>query len=225
MAKQKLSSINWFILLFSFFIVVIIGALGYLTFYTIQTNDTKEYIELVKAAASSMLFAGVVYSARQFHLNQRNIEETNNWNKQQLAMIESRNANEIISKIIQKLNKEINYTEDKSPYKVKYLHTKFGNFNDDMTDFEFSENGQALKDDIIKLLNTLEYIATGVNSNILDEEIVKRLWRGKIMHAYNRFKNYIAHLRVEHEWGDKVYKEIEILLKKWEAEKCEEKPH
>jgi hypothetical protein len=66
-------------------------------------------------------------------------------------------------------------------------------------------------------LNTFEYIATGVNLGIFDEEVIKRLWRSKLLYAYKMFASYISHLREEHGWKN-VYSELETLSKRWDSE-------
>jgi len=50
---------------------------------------------------------------------------------------------------------------------------------------------------------------------IFDEEVVKKLWRGKLIYAYKMFSSYISHLREEHELKN-VYIELENLAKKWQ---------
>ena len=132
--------------------------------------------------------------------------------------------------------KILNYEKRKKPYKISEIHCCMGNFKENCKDFEFhnkdsrKENtngiknlcleydGQDVKNTIINLLNDFEYIATGVNMDIFDENVVKKLWRGKLIYAFDMFKNYIHHLRIEHGW-ENVYTELEYLANKWKKGK------
>lgn len=205
--------------------LVFIAYIG--TFLPIDEDNeiTKKILFLSKLALS----VGVIVAAFQFYLNKEQLEQTNDWNKKQLAITEVNKINNSLEKKIQVLMKVLNYGERKEPYKVSEIHCCMGKFDKNCKDFKFHEkkkkneqdleyDGKEIKNIIINLLNDFEYIATGVNMNIFDEEVVKRLWRGKLIYAFKMFKNYIIHLRIEHKW-DKVYSELEFLAKKWEKEK------
>ena len=215
--------------------ILLLVLIAYLaTFLPIKENSeiTKKLVFLSKLALS----VGVIVAAFQFYLNKEQLEQTNEWNKKQLAITEVNKINEKLEKKIQKLMKILNYGERKEPYKISEIHCCMGKFKENCKDFEFHNkdsgtkntdgiknlcleyDGQDVKNTIINLLNDFEYIATGVNMDIFDENVVKKLWRGKLIYAFDMFKNYIHHLRIEHGW-ENVYTELEYLANKWKKEK------
>ena len=179
------------------------------------TGFNEKMFMVIKAATSILLALGVIYAARQFYLNQKQLTLNDQWNRQQLGLTEANRSDEKLEGIIEVLKEKFDYAERKEPYKISKIHEKFGKFTDGGGKFEFSDDGKKFKSEIIQLLNIFEYIATGVNLGIFDEEVVRRLMRGKLVYAYNMFSSYIHHLRIEHGWTN-VYTELENLAKKWQ---------
>ena len=186
--------------------------------YLIPFNPDGETTKKILAASKVFLALGVIFAALQFYLNQKQLQNSNNWNKSQLAITEINNINARLEPLIKELRKMLNYGERKESYKTSEIHSQFGHFKNKGKDFEFQKSndidGQDVKDVIINLLNNFEYIATGVNLGIFDEKVVKKLWGSKMPYAYNMFEHYIKHLRTEHKW-EKVYIEMETLVQKW----------
>lgn len=192
--------------------------------YFLPFNPNGETTKKILTVSRIFLALGVVFAALQFYFNQKQLENSNNWNRSQLAITEINKINSKLEPLIKELRKMINYGERKEPYKTSELHCQFGKFKDDGKDFEFhkndkndilSKNGQDIKDTVVNLLNNFEYVATGVNLGIFDEQVAKKLWKSKLIYAYKMFEKYINHLRTEHNWG-KVYIELEKLANKWE---------
>ena len=194
--------------------------------YFLPFNPAGEITKKILAVSRIFLALGVVFAALQFYFNQKQLENSNNWNKSQLAITEINKINSKLEPLIKALRKIINYGERKEPYKTSELHCQFGEFKDKGKDFEFhkgdkknvlNKDGQDIKDIVVNLLNNFEYVATGVNLGIFDEKVAKKLWKSKLIYAYKMFKNYINHLRTEHNWKN-VYIELEKLANKWEKE-------
>jgi hypothetical protein len=208
-------------------ILISVGILGSLILvaYFLPFDPCSEIMQKTIVIAKVFLALGVILAAFQFYFNQQQLKNNNSWNKSQLAITEINKINTKLEPSIKKLRKELEYGERKEPYKVSELHDKFGKFENNGKKFVFYKNdenkkfsdGRDIKDTIINLLNNFEYIATGINLNIFDEEVVKKLWKSKLPYAYKMFESYINHLRTEHGWGN-VYVEMENLIKKWEKE-------
>lgn len=76
-----------------------------------------------------------------------------------------------------------------------------------------SSAGHGIKQNIITVLETYEYIAAGVNSAMFDENIVLRLMKNPLIRTYEIFQPYIKHLRDDHDRPN-AFKELEEFYKK-----------
>lgn len=68
-----------------------------------------------------------------------------------------------------------------------YYHQKWKNYN-----------GKKLYKELHNFLSEYEYIATALNENIFDINIIDNLMGSGIIYAYRTFKEYIKHLRIFH---------------------------
>lgn len=71
---------------------------------------------------------------------------------------------------------------------------------------------------IIAILNQYEFIASAIFEDSLDEDLYKRMKKGVLIRDWNDLNAFVSELRRIHS-RNKIFCEIERLVKKWEDEK------
>ena len=204
-------------------------------------NQSTSWVDYAKIIGTGTIAISVGIAARQFQLNKRQTKEINTWNKKQLAMTQAHTVLDNITKHIEVINPVLKYRERKKneviPYSVAEIHNAMGVF---MENGEFVFHGQhskddyknlprkqkdehiihfideidglAIKDSIYGLLNEYEYLAAGVNNNILDGKIIKSLMCSSIRDAFRLFEVYINHVIQEHDGNKNMYLQIRNFI-------------
>jgi len=78
-------------------------------------------------------------------------------------------------------------------------------------------DGLAIKDSIYGLLNEYEYLAAGVNNEILDKEVIKSLLCSSIKDVFRLFEVYIDHVIKNHDGNENMYLQIRKFI---ESNEC-----
>ena len=215
--------------------------LGILIIIVLMHFDTH-IINIIKALGSLMIVVSIGIAINQFRLNRKQYEKNNEWNKKQLAMTQAHTVLDNITKHIEIINPVLHYRERKKeqlrPYEVYEIHNAMGVFMEDKKSFIFhgqhakedyknlpreqsdkhiiyfmdDVNGLAIKDSIYGLLNEYEYLAAGVNNDILDEEVIKSLMYTPMKDAFRLFEVYINHVIEHHDGNKKMYLQIRKFI-------------
>lgn len=204
-------------------------------------NHTASWIDYVKVCSSLAIAISVGIAARQFQLNKRQTKEINTWNKKQLAMTQAHTVLDNITKHIEVINPVLQYRERKknevAPYTVAEIHNAMGVFmengefvfhgqhsKDDYKNLPREQKGEniihfideidglTIKDSIYGLLNEYEYLAAGVNNDILDGKIIKSLMCSSIRDAFKLFEVYINHVIQKHDGNKNMYLQIRNFI-------------
>ena len=69
---------------------------------------------------------------------------------------------------------------------------------------------------ILSVLNYREFVAAGINTGIIDEEIYKRSYYNILMRDWKYLKNTIMAIRTSKKGKDTHFQEFEILVKRWQ---------
>jgi len=201
----------------------------------------KNTIDAIKAIGSILIFISIAIAANQFSLNRKQFENNNKWNKRQLAMTQAHTVLDNINKHIEIINPVLHFRERKKtglkPYEVYEIHNAMGVFLEN-GEFVFHSyhtkehykylpkeprdshinyfmddiNGLAIKDSIYGLLNEYEYLAAGVNNDILDAEVIKSLMYTAMKDTYKLFEQYIKHAIEKHDGNQNMYTEIKKII-------------
>lgn len=205
-------------------------------------NFDNKIIDIVKAIGSLMIVLSIGIAINQFRLNRKQFEKNNEWNKKQLAMTQAHTVLANITKHIEVINPVLHYRERKTeqlkPYQVYEIHNAMGIFTEDKKSFIFhgqhtkedyknlprekSDNhiiyfmddidGLAIKDSIYGLLNEYEYLAAGVNNDILDKSVIKSLMFASMKDAFRLFEVYINHVIKKHDGNKNMYLQIRKFI-------------
>jgi len=216
---------------------VMIAILSIASFFSFD----DKIINIIKALGSLMLVVSLGIAANQFRLNRKQFEKNNEWNKKQLAMTQAHTVLDNITKHIEVINPILNYRERKknkaTPYSVAEIHNAMGIFMEDgsfvfhgqhskddyknlpreqkdehIIHFIDEIDGLAVKDSIYGLLNEYEYLAAGVNNDILDEDVIKSLMCSPIRDAFRLFEVYINHVIKKHDGNENMYLQIRNFI-------------
>ena len=153
--------------------------------------------------------------------------KTKQWNKKQLGLLQIHKVRKKTSKILKELNdyfkikgiKPITERKIEDKFTLIEIHKLFGNgIYSPNEGFIMADDGQHIKKLLLEYLGEYEYIATGTNLNIFDEEAIERMLGYNIKRAYFIFEDYIKHLRNTHIKDPSIYKELEILATKLQNE-------
>jgi hypothetical protein len=219
------------------FLWIILGITLGVTFILIFYNIPSNLLDIFKVLSGFIIAGSVFVASQQFKFNRKQAESLNRWNKRQLAITQIHNSRKVLAEAISELHGTFEIIETKFKIPLVEIHDSMGiklcsgkfifhgealqediqkipiiQEGEDYNSIKFLENvqGREIKDAIIKYLGELEYIASGVNSNIFDKETVKKLMRYSFVRGYTIFYYYIKHLQQVH-GNIKTYNETELL--------------
>lgn len=147
-------------------------------------------------------------------------KETYFWSKKKLALIEldkTRNGIEEALLIIEK-HFQFSQRDCKNPITSEEIHKVICESYNGGKCKKLSEEGADVRRRIAEFLGKYEYIATGVNTDMFDRDVVERLVKTPSINAYRIFEPYIRHLREDHH-RPLVFKQLEELVVKFEDHK------
>lgn len=196
-----------------FFIILMFLNIIVSWFFNLDKSEiislTSASIALVAAVLASM---AVVYQ----------LKANNGWNLRHTALIGVYDRQDF-SSAVTILKKNIKYTNISEPISVEQIHLYIcnnGNCRGELLDL--SKEGLKTSDSIFTILNYYEYLAIGIKSNIMDEEVIKSMVKGSLLNAYRVFSLYIEHLRSDRHNKLNIYIDMEKLAKKWLREDNED---
>jgi len=179
--------------------------------------EGEELIAIMQVSLQFFTLLAVVVGAL---IAYKGLKSNHDWNRRQLALTECLRVRDKITDA-QKVLRDNNFhyvERDKGDaYSRDDIHGFLGD-RDSNGKFTMSDEGLKIKHNILELLNSYEYLSTGVNQAIFDEQTVQKLTGGALINAYNLFKSYIIHLREDHYKRNSLYSNLELLAKKWESE-------
>jgi len=162
------------------------------------------------------------------------IKGEHDWNRRNSAMEAARQANENDA-AAHAIDKDLNYIRRKfdDPITVDEIHDVICQKDDDgklLRDeadkllIDHKNQGGAIKQSIMTLLNSSEYLATGVVQGVFDETVIYKLRGGILMSNYFIFENYIKHLNDMYpDREGKIYENLKYMAEKFRAEEIEDK--
>jgi len=187
--------------------IILLSILSYVLITTL-TLDTSASISLISALIA--LFAAVLAVLGLMY----QLKSNNEWSKRQSALQEA-SKRESYSKAFHTLEKEIAYSNLKTPIDDAKMHEILCNNKNCTGEFlDLTPKGLEIRDSIFVILNYYEYLALGIQANIFDEDVIKKFIKGPLLNAYNIFSLYIKHLRTRHD-RTKAFVELELLAQKW----------
>ena len=84
-------------------------------------------------------------------------------------------------------------------------------------EYELTENGKKIKNDIRAIINDYEYLSIGILNSAFDEQIIKDGMDAMAMDSYKSFSNYIEHIRNSESPDFAV--NFEWLVERWTEKK------
>ena len=175
----------------------------------------------ITAIAAAVTAYGVIVAYKTLKAN-------HDWNRRHLAIEKIIEIQNCLSKLREKeFETELHFSSRKEPFSLEEIHKKIceydknGSIKRDNNGYcILTSTGRKISSQIREYLNSYEIIAVAVRENTFDEEIVKETLKGNMIKAYRIFQNYIEHLRDFYKRPN-AYKDLEILVKKWESEEEE----
>ena len=195
-----------------FFIVLVVLNIGVSWCFDLGKTDVISLISASIALSAAVLAVmAIVYQ----------LKSNNEWNQRHTALtgVYDRAA---FSKAVGVLKKHIKYTNLEEPMPVRSIHQHIcGSSNCTGELLDLTPDGLKITNSIFVMLNYYEYLAVGVKSNVMDEEVIKDMVKGSLLHAYKIFGPYIEHLRGPRHNKKTIYIELEKLAQKWINEDSE----
>jgi len=225
---------------------LLFGLVFILYFYDM---DTKSLI-VARMVFSIFVVGSIIIAAMQFRLNRKQSTYANRWNKKQLAITRLHESRKLLKDLQKKLHGHIEILEhdEDNPFRLYEIHDSFGvklingdfvfhgeQTQEDMRlvpekqpdqdvfraiEFKDDVNGREVKDHILDFIGEYEYICSAVNSDVFDDDVVKRLYKKNIVRIYKIFEPYIRHLQITHEYGRTVFCEFEEVAERYASDKA-----
>ncbi len=179
-----------------------------------------ETSEAIKFASMSILALGFMFGIHQLKANQ-------DWNRRSTALLEIEKNSPKYFKALRSLmydRTELKLENRKEAYSADEIH-KFiceidtnGHFQikpETSNIYILTNEGINIRNEIFEILNFFEYISTGVNNGIMDEQVVKDLQYNSMVKFWMLFGDYIKHYRKKHTNGKQTMVQFEMLITKW----------
>lgn len=86
-----------------------------------------------------------------------------------------------------------------------------------------TEHGEAIRNNLISLINNYEELATGILSTAAHEEVLYKLYFTPVKKSFEFFREYIKHARERHA-GNRFANNFEWLYNRWHVEQYDPMP-
>ncbi|SDP29262.1 DUF4760 domain-containing protein [Desulforhopalus singaporensis] len=201
--------------LFLLFIIACV-AVPYMRYKSILTTP-----ETINAAGHSLVIIAILFSGFQFRAN-------HDWNRRQLAIKEAKNVKISLRDSIEIIDKKFNYTNRRRHEKiaVEIIHKAICVLNSDgeckffngKLRIDHDGDGGKVDSALTSVLNNFEYLATGVEQCVFDEEIIYKLYGGPLLRVAAIFDDYITHINVDMYPGrqGKIYENLRSVASRFE---------
>lgn len=190
----------------------------------VYTSLDFTFEEEVKFATLSVIGLGFLFGIFQLIAN-------HDWNRRNAALLETeKNKDRYLESLKYLYSVDCLGIEHRTyAYSVEEIHKCFCVLdntnikllpkNTSTNEYEMTEDGKKIRQNLFNVLNYFEFLAAGVNHKVFDENIIKDLQYSIMMRFYTLFIEYIKHYRDAHSRGSRVSEQYITLIEKWEEDK------
>lgn len=196
-------------------LVVGLLIIGYIVFILVSDLQPADKIQIAILLTLTSTFIVAWWQLDKFTTQQK---ETYFWNKKKLALVELDKTREPIADALEAIEAKFQFTKrsQKNPITAEEIHKAIcQKYQKGGECKKMTPTGTVLRRHIVTLLGKYEYIATGINEDMFDIDVVKKLVKTPMIDVYRIFEPYVKHLRNDHNKPN-VFKELEIVVLKFE---------